>query len=1337
MKFCNDKIPHRKEINPNIYDAFFQYHPKCNSITSLKENAKQNYELNGNEEYYLGQNQISPIPQMKSVSIRQNKNIYQKNGILSCHNLNDIMNKYINHSLHKKKKIKMIKNKKEENKENKEDYNKKGLKKIYMEHLIKERILADVKNLKNVKQKSFKDKLTQRKKNFLNDLGIGYGSNHSSKDNIKTNKDNINEINYYKDGKEKKYFNTLSNFYSTNTKKIKYYSPNHNNVTNLHLKKVEISSDKSSQKIKKPKINQFEYIHKIKKEINKIKTEPNNFLSVQTKSPKSTITNKCSTSKLTKTLNDSFRRKNKKIKKRIYSNTINNTKDKKVNLKKVGKKLINLRIKTPNENFLEKKKAHRSPEELHYYIKNKKIIRKKKEAKNRDKVYRDLFHKFKNLCTLNFHFSPKNSNKGNYRKQSNYYSPNSYNTISIMTMDKSANKKKKINNTKVLLGNESKKNLNSTLIDANEYYLNILESKKMILNRIYNKTEFNFYKNKHQNEESKSNTEERNLKNLLTLNNKNNDNNKDIIKKISKKIIDTLIKAKNVFSEGDNLNKEKINIKEENNIVNEDKDIAKEEKDLVNAEKEKVNEEKKINKENNDEIKVSQNEIKNKESDVFIEEHNNKIQISYDYENKNIKKEDKNLLISNVKNDKINEEKKDNVNTIQKINEKTPEKNIEKIEKNIEKKNIDENKELNPPIINNYSNNNEDDKRKKEIDKNKKEIDKNKLLNLIKVADNIMKRLSFQKLYKYYIKIVIIENYFIGIKYIIAICKKFSFLKLKRNLYNNKIFKALKDLIYPFTKIKAKEFFGKLKQFPQKKIEIKLEDVNEQDDNEKINDNVNLNLNEILLEEKNKNDENASEDSLSELYKNCPNTINQPEDDNKEKNKTDIKKENDDFVHNKNKDNINNIPIPIKPENDYNDVKNISEEKKLNINVDKITDEIIQNILLSEISSKEAILIPKKKFKFKTKLKNIRGNSTSNSTDNITNDNKLLDLSNLSKLSLSDENLSALNDSIMEAYTQKSYFYKTIIDKKKLFLIKFYQIKIAPKFIDLIKQEIILKYDRIYKNISSPYENNSKELMMSLILQDADMLRDNFKVQKYGESIADIIDKEKILKKFEPINIKLRKNWQSKGNKNNQKNNELIDDYLRYDQYMNKCLLDCAIELINCERKYGENGNPLIWSSRTRELEFKYPEKDPTKLVNYITKNIYKFLKQKNGLICENYENLTGEIISAEREKRLINTIKSELEEGDYLWRNLEMEETQLKVEVSDCIVDQLYNEVVEILEHIQLNRKFGELYHFKSIYACDEMPKLGFQQTTTTTENADNDENNNDNDNNILFNKA
>ena len=1314
MKFSKDKIYHRSEINPKIYDAFFQYHPKYNSITSLKENSKQNYILDKEEEFYLVQNKNNANIQTKSVSFQPNKNIYQKNYVLSGPNLTNLMNQYINYSIHKRKKIKTIKSKKEENKENKENYINKGLKRIYMEHLIKEGIMADVKNLKKLRKKTMEDKLTQKKKNFLNDLGIRYGSAHSSKENCKINKnnngENNNNINFYYEGNERKYFHTLNNFYSTNTQKIKYHSPNHNNMkNNFNLNKEDISSDKDNKRIKKPKINQFEYIYKIKKEISKIKTEPNNYISVHAKSPKSTINNKFTSSKITTTLNDSFRQNRTKIKKRTYSNANStNRKDKKINLKKFGKKLINLKIKTKDEMFFSQRKTHRSPKQLHYYIKNKKIIRRKNEAKNKDKVYRELFHKFKNLYTLNNNFSPKNINKGNSRKQLYHYSPNYYNTISIMTSDnKNTNKKKKTNIPKVLLANEPKKNLNSTLIDANEYYLNILESKKLIRNNIYNKTEFNFYRNKYLKEENKN--DEKNNNNIFVLNNYKNNNNKDIIKKISKKIIDVLIKAKKVFSDEE--------IKNINSEKNDTKDTE------IHEEKNKVIRNN-IKVDDDENIKV----IKKEEPVKFIEEHNNKIQFLYEPGNDNIiKEENKNEekeKVLNSKSDIINKEKNDEYFNLNEGKEKDLEKKEDnkEIQKPIKQDNI----ELNPPVINVENN-------------KKKEIAPNVIVNIINIINNIIKRHSFKILYKYYIQIVIIENYFIGIKYIIAICKKFSFIKLKRNLYNNKIFNALKNLIYPFRKKILKDFFVALKRVLNKKIKGNKE--------EKINemDNDGLNLNDILLEEKKDNIDNN--DSLSELYKNCPNTINQQKNDNKEnineieKNGSDRKEENNNFKENKNID-INNFEqILSKNSNkeDINDEDNMfssHKNKASNIDIDKLTEEILQNILSSEIKSKEIKLIPKKKFKYKTKLKNIKNNSSSNSTDNITNDNKLLDLSNLSKLSLSDDNLSALNDSIMEAYTQKSYFYKTIVDKKKFYLIRFYQRKIAPKLIDLIKQEIILKYDRIYKNISQPYENNSKELMISLILQDADMLRNNFKIQKYDEAIADIIDKEKILKNFEPINIKIRELWHRIESKNNQKANELTEDFIKYDQYMNKCLVDVAIEVINSERKYGENGNPLIWSSRTRELKFKYPERDPTKLANFVARNIFKFLKQKNGLICENYENLPGEIISSEREKRLINTIKIELEEGDYLWRNLEMEETQIKVEVSDCIIEQLYNEVIEILEHIQLSRMRGELYHYCSIYACDEMPKLGFQQTTTT-ENADNDENNNDNDNNILFNKA
>ena len=1337
MKFSNDKIFNRYELSTNLSTKYNNNCPKYNSITSLKENSKQVINLNPDEEYYLIQNKKNQIPQMKSVSFKQNKKLFQNNGFFSGKTLNTLMNQYLKYSIHKNNKTKKIKNKKEENKDNKEcNINKKCPKQIYMENLIKKGVLADIKNIKKVKKKTLKDKLTQKKKDFLYDLGIGYGSVNSSQEDNKDNIRNNNDYNYRYERNNRNYYNTLNNFYSTNSRRIKYYSPNNINInTNYHFNSNDFNQEKEKKQIKKPKINQFEYIQKIKKEINKIKTEPNNYLSVQANSPKSVLNHKILSPKLTTILNDSFRHNKKQKRKKVYSNPHSNkSKEKKINLKRFGKKLINLNIKTKAEYFQDKRKTHRSPEELYYYIKNKKIMRKKKEVKNIDKKDKDLFHKYKNLCTLNNNFSPKNNHKSTTRQHFKCYSPKYYNTISTITTYFHNKTKKKINNNsnninnnnpKILLENESKKNLNSTLIDANEYYINILDSKNLIRNHIYNKTEFNFYRKKYQNKETKDNKEENNLKNILRQNKyKDKRNNKDMIKKISKKIVDMLIKAKIVFSEEKNIDNEKEKEKEEekNNI-----------KDKTNLENENIVKEDSNNKKN----------LLNKEPIKLIQEHNNKIQFLYDNENKN----EKNNNIKNIEDKKekineeeeiqkidniiINQEEKENLNTSKKKlnkivesenkeenkNEKENEDNIDCID--IKEESKIENNIINSPIINNYI-------KDKEENKNniKKEIDPNQITKIEKIIINSFKRYAFSIMYTYYIQIVIIENYFIGIKYIIAICKKYAFMKLKRNLFNHQIFTALKKLINPFKNKIFLDFFNILKQIPTKKnenviipktnnnIDISFEEINQDNKNDI------LNLNDVFLEDKNKN-------------KDCPNTIinnniNQKE--NKiEENKIQIEIESQNTNENENE-----INKKIENNNIIKEEKKILNEKI----IDDLTEEILQKILLTELTSKDILLIPKKKFKYKTKLINIKSNSSSNSTDNITKDNKKLNLNNLSNISsLSEESLSALNDSIMEAYTQKSFFFKTILDKKKFYLIKFYQRKIAPKMIDLIKQEIILKYDRIYNNISKPYENNSKEIMVSLILQDAELLRDNFKVQGYEETIADIMDKENLLKKFKVINKKIREDYQKNELKktNPKSSNEFPDNYLKIDQHLNKCLIDCAIELINSERKYGENGNPLIWSSRHRELVYKYPKKDPTKLVNFISKNLYKYLNQKNGLICENYEYLPGDIISAEREKRLIKTIKTELEDGDYLWRNLEMEETQLKVEVSDSIIEQLYNEVVEIMEHIQLSRNKGELYHYKSIYACDEMPKLSFQQTTTT-ENAEGEENNNDN---ILFNNV
>ena len=63
-----------------------------------------------------------------------------------------------------------------------------------------------------------------------------------------------------------------------------------------------------------------------------------------------------------------------------------------------------------------------------------------------------------------------------------------------------------------------------------------------------------------------------------------------------------------------------------------------------------------------------------------------------------------------------------------------------------------------------------------------------------------------------------------------------------------------------------------------------------------------------------------------------------------------------------------------------------------------------------------------------------------------------------------------------------------------------------------------------------------------------------------------------------------------------------------------------------------------------------------------------------------------------------------------------------MKSVASSIIFDQLVNEVIEILEHVQLNRKKPELYQNKSIYACDEIPRLSFQMISNNTENDEND---------------
>ena len=513
----------------------------------------------------------------------------------------------------------------------------------------------------------------------------------------------------------------------------------------------------------------------------------------------------------------------------------------------------------------------------------------------------------------------------------------------------------------------------------------------------------------------------------------------------------------------------------------------------------------------------------------------------------------------------------------------------------------------------------------------------------------------------------------------------------------------------------------------------KNKDINDEDDED------NFDEKKLFKDSKKSDDEYGTfEDiSLEDIDKDIP-PINNKKEEKKEKEKDEKDKENF-LISNENKqDKSRNFKQDNKIKNDSNDVNeniksdeskkiiednnNIKKEKMpvynlknivdkipdINIFSKKLTDEIIKEIISSEIQSAKKKLIPSKKFKFnkfdKMNASNRLSNSLTNSFGSIgemrSSSSNLSKEFGLNQISFH-EDLFSLNDSLMSNYSAFSVFNKTIKDKKKEHSLKLYLNKIAPKLIKVVYKEIVDKFPLIYKNISQPLKNNSDKFMMSLALKDGDMLKDNYKCYVNEKSIEEILNKEKILKQFSIINKKIRT-----------KDNLTSDDF--YDNMLNDCIIDTAIELIYKERFYGKNGNPLKWSSRTYELAYKYDINEPKKFANYICKNIAKILYNRIGLMNDNYDYMSIEQINIEKEKRLLSVIKNDLNEKEYQWNNLELEETQLKLEGTEAILEQLYNEVIEILEHIQYSRIRPELYQNKSIYACEEIPKLSFQQTTT-----------------------
>ena len=386
--------------------------------------------------------------------------------------------------------------------------------------------------------------------------------------------------------------------------------------------------------------------------------------------------------------------------------------------------------------------------------------------------------------------------------------------------------------------------------------------------------------------------------------------------------------------------------------------------------------------------------------------------------------------------------------------------------------------------------------------------------------------------------------------------------------------------------------------------------------------------------------------------------------------------------------------------------------------INQITEDIIKELILTEIKSSENSLIPKKSFKYDNydlNLSNNLFNSSNNSfnfRENFSKESSFITQQQNNSFQYKDNSYPNffLNDSMLASVSASSVFNATIKDKKTRKSLLLYKKKVFPKLIKLIKEELYKKYDRLYENIKMPLKNNFEKIIIGLELQNSKLIKDNYKNISYKEDLKNIIDKNAILKKIEKYNKDIR-------NKDN-----LSDDNY-YDKILNECVIDTVIEIIKNERLYKEEGEPFPDGKRSKEILFKFEKNKPKRFVDYVMKKLNQIYNINLGLINNNYEYYTQEQLNIEKERRLMLDLKNELKESEEMWKNLELEETQLKLEITEIINDQLYNEVMEILEHITLSRKKPELYQNKSIFACDEIPKLYFQQNAISENNKINQE--------------
>ena len=476
----------------------------------------------------------------------------------------------------------------------------------YMNDLIKNAIVGFTKELKKKKKNSENKKVTDRKLDYLLENGIDHNYEDELENGIvvmgkskdknlfkikkikpkkkikieKINTNNINniDINYHTENDKFLYSNLtssnnqiLTSELSKNLTKNKNISSNNNlNIEfDMNPNKINNFEQELKKRICNPKIDQFEYLEKIRNNFKKIRNQK------QKISPE--LINNSNSFKFSHL---------KKITNKLVNKKQNNNNNIKINPKKNLQEIDNTQ---KNDEFLYADRvSHRTQTELRKFRKKKKMEQKKEQNEEMKKKQDKIMTTLQNLIKLGDEYQYNNNIINN--------SP-----LKIRNDSKNHVKKRKVLN-EYYVGTEESKNNTSTFIDKQEYYKSIIESKNVLNYSKVEKTETNVddfnNNNKILNNDNLRKLSSDNFYDINIRNNSNINNNKGFDNKLTElkaKVINTIKRSSELFNK-ENIKRIKSDLYENNNLIKTkfenkvfNKDIYK--KKFMNNKIENINEE--------------------------------------------------------------------------------------------------------------------------------------------------------------------------------------------------------------------------------------------------------------------------------------------------------------------------------------------------------------------------------------------------------------------------------------------------------------------------------------------------------------------------------------------------------------------------------------------------------------------------------------------------------------------------------------------------------------------------------------------------------------------------